>query len=178
MPKKESTLINAILFSVYAAGGVLEMFIENSSPYRWRSWAIHGKDYKSYRSSVYNSRRRGLLEIENKSGKKFIKLTKKGQLEVLLAKAKMPREKNWDGKWRLIIFDIPENAKHHRDQLRDLLKKNDFRKLQASVYVNPYALNREAVQYLQETGLNEFIRILKVEEMDNDKDLKKKFNLK
>jgi hypothetical protein len=49
--------------------------------------------------------------------------------------------------------------------------------LQDSVYANPYPLNREAVKYLEETGLSEYIRIIKVEEMDNDRDLKKKFGL-
>ncbi len=45
------------------------------------------------------------------------------------------------------------------------------------MFINPYSLNREAVSYLKESGLMDYIRILKVEEMDNDLDLQKKFKL-
>ena len=49
--------------------------------------------------------------------------------------------------------------------------------MQASVYVSPYALNREAVEYLKETGLIEYIRIGRLEELDDDADLRKKFKI-
>ncbi len=176
MPKKESTLVNALLFAAYAAGGVLSVIFV--PPYeRGRRMLYGNHNYSSYRNTVNNLRSRGLISVEKKDNQKFIKLTKKGELEILIAKAKLPQSGKWDGKWRIIIFDIPEYAKPQRNLLRSLLKKNNFRKLQASVYVSPYALNREAIQYLQETKLINFIRILKVEEMDNDKDLKKKFSL-
>jgi CRISPR-associated endonuclease Cas2 len=177
MPKKESTLTNAILVTVYVAGGLLEMLVKNSSPYRWRAWALYGKGYESYYNCLYHLRRRGLVEVESKNGKKFIKLTQKGQLEALLAKAKMPQRRKWDGKWRIIIFDIPEKAKIQRNQFRRLLKTNNFMKLQGSVYISPLALNKEAIGYLKQTKLIDFIRIIKVEEIDDDSDLKKKFKL-
>ncbi len=180
MPKKESTLVNAVLFPLYAAGEVLSIFF--ASPYEWSrrlQHAQYGESYSSYRGTIYQIKKRGLIRIVEKNGRKFLKLTKKGQLEVLLARARMPvAGKKWDGTWRLIMFDIPEAAKPQRNQLRDLLKKNNFKKFQHSVYINPYPLNREAVKYLQKTHLIDFIRIIKVEEMDNDKDLKKKFKLK
>ena len=48
---------------------------------------------------------------------------------------------------------------------------------QASVFISPFRLNREAVWYLKKTGLIEYIRILRVDEMDEDKHLKKHFHL-
>ena len=44
--------------------------------------------------------------------------------------------------------------------------------MQASVFVSPDALNREAVKFLKQTGLIRYIRIIKAEEMDDDGDLK------
>ncbi len=173
MPKKESTIINAILFALDATVGTMMAF----SPYALRSKFLFGRSYNSYRSAAYNLKKRGSIKFVSKNGKRFLQLTKKGELEILLAKAKMPVAGKWDGKWRMVVFDIPESAKQQRNQLRDLLKRNNFRKLQASVYINPYPLNREALKYLLETGLDGYIRIIKVEEMDNDKDLKKKFGL-
>lgn len=179
MPKKESTLVNALLFSLYATAAVTEQIltVAFTSPYEWRRRILHGGSYASYKSSVYNLRKRGVIKIISKDGKKFLQLTKKGELEVLLAKAKLPVKGKWDGKWRIIIFDIPEGAKHLRNKFRSLLKKNNFRKLQASVYVSPHPLNREAIKYLEQTGLMSYIRIIKVEEMDNDSQIRKKFGL-
>jgi phenylacetic acid degradation operon negative regulatory protein len=173
MPKKEFTIVNALLLALEVVATPLMML----SPYELRDRFLFGKNYNSYRNIVYNLQKRGSIKVTEKNGRKFLQLTKKGRLEILLAKAKMPVTKKWDGKWRMIVFDIPEWAKPQRNQLRGLLKKNNFYRLQDSVYVNPYPLNREAIKYLSETGLSEYIRIIKVEEMDNDKDLKKKFGL-
>jgi DNA-binding transcriptional regulator PaaX len=133
---------------------------------------------REFGQAVNRMRSRQLLEITEKNNQRFIKLTQEGQLTVLFVKAKVQKPREWDGKWRLIIFDIPENSKEQRSILRGLLRDNNFCKLQASVYISPYPLNREAVSYLSRSGLSEYIRILKVEEMDSDKELLKRYGLK
>lgn len=135
-------------------------------------------DFSNFKSAAYYLMKKGWIKLVDKDNERFIRLTKHGQLEALLAKARLPEKPDkWDGKWRLIIFDIPEDSHDKRDFFRHLLKRNNFKKLQASVFVNPYPLNREAVAYLKETGLIKFIRIIKVEELDDDMDLRKHFNL-
>ena len=76
------------------------------------------------------------------------------------------------------MFDIPEESRELRNRFRLLLKQYGFKMLQASVFISPYPLNREAIAYLKETGLIDYIRILKVEEIDDDRDLKKYFQLR
>ena len=75
------------------------------------------------------------------------------------------------------MFDIPKGTRGQRDKLRRLLKKADFFKLQASVYITPHPLNRDAVSYLKSTGLIGYIRMGRLEELDDDQDLKKHFKL-
>jgi len=72
---------------------------------------------------------RGLVRVVSKQGKKFLALTVKGELEKMFAKAKVSVIKEWDGKWRMIVFDIPDGASEKRDQLRWLLKRHGFIKL-------------------------------------------------
>jgi phenylacetic acid degradation operon negative regulatory protein len=175
MAKKEGTFVNDLLLTLDSAGRALSVIFE--TPHGWRHRALHGGSYQTYRNTVYNLAKRGAIEIIKKNSQRFLKLTAKGELEALLVKAKMPVQEKWDGKWRMIIFDIPEETKVKRDQLRELLKKNNFYKLQASVYIYPYSLNRGAISYLQKTGLIDYIRMARVDEMDNDKDLQKKFKL-
>jgi len=180
MAKKDFTKTSKILLWLLAAGEAVDsLIITTPKDLKWR--INHGDIFKTkntFTSLAYSLVRRGLIKVENKNNEKFLKLTQKGEIEALLVKARLNQKPTkWDGKWRLVLFDIPEESNKKRDFIRRLLKKNNFYKLQASVYINPYPLNREAVTYLNESGLIEFIRILKVEEMDNDKDLKKHFEL-
>lgn len=133
---------------------------------------------QSNRSAIYRLIKSGLIEVVDNRGEEYLKLTKLGETEALLLKAKMPKPLPWDGKWRLIIFDIPENFKKERNKLRRLLLANDYWKLQASVYISPNPINREAINYLKETGLISYIRLARIDELDEDRDLRKKFNLK
>ena len=45
---------------------------------------------------------------------------------------------NWDGKWRIILLDIPESRKNERESLRYLLKKANFVCLKNSAWVSPF----------------------------------------
>lgn len=147
-----------------------------AQPYMWRQPPFNNK-WKEQRSAIYRLIQSGLIEIIEDEGKKYIKLTKTGEMQALILKSKMPVKTKWDGKWRLVIFDIPQDASNERDQLRRLLLVNNFNKLQASVYISPDPINREAIDYLKETGLIKYIRFARIDELDEDKDLKKKFNL-
>ena len=134
--------------------------------------------YDRYRQTAYHLRRNGTLTISlTPAGQRFLQLTKKGEMELLMARAWLNKPAEWDGRWRIIFFDIPENAKAKRNQLRKLLRTNNFTKLQASVYISPYPLNRSAIEYLKTSGLIDFIRIGKLEELDDDSNLRKKYNL-
>ncbi len=145
--------------------------------YAWNK-RLRYLEWPQYERGVRHLEKRGLVKLVTVNGKKFVKLTKKGQLEDLFKKINVDSRKKWDGKWRLVVFDIPEDAKEKRQQIRNLLKAKNFIKLQASVYINPYPFNRQAIEYLKSSGLIEYIRILRVDDIDDDIDLKRKFKLK
>jgi CRISPR-associated endonuclease Cas2 len=177
MAKKDFTLTSKILMTLLSVADTL-VLPPHEVRRRLRSGNLSG-DGRQISRTVYYLAQKGFIKYVDKNNERFVKLTQKGQLEALLAKARLPQARQkWDGKWRLIIFDIPEDSNTRRAFFRTLLKKNGFLQLQQSVYISPYPLNREALKYLQETRLTGYIRILKVEEIDNDVDLKKKFGLK
>lgn len=134
---------------------------------------------KRYYDTVYQLQKRGVIAVDNKKGKKFLRLTAKGELELLLKKTVVDSAGPWDGKWRMVIFDIPADRKSNRqrDKLRRLLKQRGFYMVQASVFVHPHPLNREAVRYLKQSGLIKYIRMFRIDEVDDDTYLRKKFKL-
>ncbi len=121
---------------------------------------------------------RGLVRCEYQEAKRIVKLTNKGQLEALFRRSKLPHiHQRWDGRWRVVIFDIPEQASLVRDRLRKLLKDYGFKALQASVYISPVGLNPDAVTYLKKSGLIRYIRMFRVDKFDTDDDLRKLFKV-
>jgi phenylacetic acid degradation operon negative regulatory protein len=167
-------IVDSILAVLDAWGGLIPRPFETKGAMARR---LRGMSRRQFDHGIVHLRQRGMVTIISKKDKKFIKITRAGQLELLLKKAKKALKQQWDGKWRVIIFDIPENSKDKRHLFRALLKANGFYKLQDSVYINPYSLNLEAIRYLKETGLIDYIRILRVDKLDSDSFLKRHFGL-
>jgi hypothetical protein len=72
-------------------------------------------------------------------------------------------EEEWDGKYRLVIFDIPEEDKKHRDWLRQELYFLGYEKLQNSVFVSKLSLTEELIKEIKERGIEEGVNYLLVE---------------
>ena len=51
--------------------------------------------------------------------------------------------REWDGRWRLVVFDIPSTRNTHRTRLRRYLRNKGFGCLQDSVWITPDSLERE-----------------------------------
>jgi len=132
---------------------------------------------KLIQKRIYSLRERGYI----KETEKGWELTSKGRIELIkiILWKKLENEK-WDGKWRLIIFDIPEMSRKDRDFLRRELKWIGFVELQKSVWIFHYDMEKEIMALLKLWKL-EFrgdIRFLVVEKITGEEELKKYFNLK
>ena len=107
-------------------------------------------------------------------------LTKLGQHHALKynpEKIKISIPTKWDGKWRVVIFDIPEKKKKARDALRWELKKIGFIELQKSAWIFPYECEN-AIDFIVELfDVRNYVRILEVASMNHDADLLLDFDL-
>ncbi|MDP1706782.1 MAG: hypothetical protein Q8L36_03100 [bacterium] len=94
----------------------------------------------------------------------------------LIVKEKIS-SKSWDGRWRLVSFDVPGGYRRERDQLREILKMYDFYPLHKSVWVCPEALSEKFWQLIVEKGLHPFCKTMVVEVVEGDEELKKHFKI-
>ena len=121
------------------------------------SWRPMGGSFEewSYRNGflrqIQTLEEQGWLEsIEKPDGLERIhRLTKKGYLRAL--GGYFPPEqwdRGWDGKWRMAIFDLPEDHRGLRNELRKQLRAARFGGLQGSVWISPdpLALVREQLK--------------------------------
>ena len=108
-------------------------------------------------------------------------LTYKGREKIIkqIIKEKKDKKIKWDGKWRAIIFDIPELNRRERASLRKELRWMGFIEVQKSVWIYPYNIEKELLTLLKlwQRDFKGDIRFLKIEKIVGDKDLKKHFKL-
>ncbi|MBK5215746.1 MAG: hypothetical protein JJE53_02995 [Candidatus Pacebacteria bacterium] len=68
-----------------------------------------------------------------------------------------------DPKDLLLLYDVPEDKKSHRDWLRRELINFNFVMIQRSVWVGPSPLPKEFMEYLKRVGLKDTIKTFKLE---------------
>jgi len=127
---------------------------------------------KLYKSKIVEKK-------ENPDGTITLVLTDKGKLRALTYKfQEMKIEKrDWDGKWRIVVFDIPEKIRKGRDALRSKLKELGFYELQKSVFIFPYNCEKEINFIIEFFDLRKYVRCGTLNAIDNELHLKKIFEL-
>lgn len=110
-----------------------------------------GYPYKKESFTELVSRMAKLKEIEKvqKNGEVFLKLVSKDNLFNEKISLKKLSEKEWDGLWRIVIFDIKEIEKYIRDTIRRRLKNWGFAMWQESVYISPHPILKEIDEFLK-----------------------------
>jgi len=143
-----------------------------------REWKKINKE--KLRKEIRNLYRSKLIKRQdNSDGSITITLTDRGRLRALtynFDKIKIDNVK-WDGKWRLIVFDIPEKLKSGRNALRERIKKLGFYELQKSVWVYPYECKNEIDFIVEFFNLRKYVRFAVVDFIDNEIHLKEIFKL-
>lgn len=85
----------------------------------------------------------------------------------------------WDGKWKIVIFDILEKQKSKRNIFRGFLKRKGFIRLQNSVFISPYADFKVLDFVRNELGISRYVNFLEAvsSATEDDSKLRKRFDL-
>lgn len=110
-------------------------------------------------------REKGYIEKfpDKKNESKIIfMLTEAGKEFLLLSKSESEIE--WDGRWRFVVFDIPESKRVIRSILRNRLKLWGFVPWQKSVWVSKKNLTNKLRSLVKELGIEDWVMVI---ESDN-----------
>lgn len=117
---------------------------------------------------------------EDTGGQVMVRITNQGMTRALSYKVDsmvLQIPKKWDGKWRVVVFDIPEKYKRIRDVFRIRLGQLGLYQLQESVYVCPYPCFNE-IEFLRELyGVSFTVRYIVADQIEDDDILRQRFNL-
>ncbi|MDO8492291.1 MAG: hypothetical protein Q7S34_01460 [bacterium] len=153
-------LVAPNVLKAMASAGILSFRRENELIKRSRERLIKG----------------GLLVYKNK----LLHLTPKGESTLRrfeLREFKLKKPRHWDGKWRVLIFDIPEKRRRLRDRIRETLVMIGFVRLQDSVWAYPYDCEDAITLLKADFGIGKSILYMIVEMLEGDSFLKKHFDL-
>ena len=176
--KSRKDIKRAILTSVKAVGFLSMAVVAPNAIQCMRSFGIvPGKREKE----IMERSRDRLIEsklLKYEDG--FIKLTEKGQMQLDLLERKnwtMDKPRKWDGRWRMLIFDIPENRKYLRDKIRTTLVSIGFVRLQDSAWVYPYDCEDLVTLLKADFKIGKDLLYVIIDFIENDKNLRKSFGL-
>lgn len=181
---RKADLQKAILSTLFALGGLSVALV---APKMTRILSKLEPEFMKNKFRKYSFNRSfarlkdaGLI-IFKKTGKgNFVRLTPSGesklrQLELNDFKIKKP--KHWDGKWRLLMFDIREERKGIRNKIRFTLKQIGFIRLQDSVWVYPYDCEDLIMLLKTDFKIGKDLLYVIADTIENDNNLRKVFNL-
>ncbi len=116
-----------------------------------------------------------LVHIEGETPR--VRLTAKGKMRFRKLRFCKNIPKIWDGKWRVMLFDIKEKQRKVRNHLRSELRTIGFRKLQNSVWVYPYECEEFLALLKTDLMLGQEALYFVTEKMEGDAYLRKLFFL-
>jgi len=124
--------------------------------------------------------RQKLIEIIPQKNKTVVKITEAGKTKILkyaLEELTIEKQTPWDEKWRIVLYDIPNQSSVNRDHLRKILKTLGFLEIQKSVYLTPFPCE-DQIDFLKSIfGLDKYIKLIIAEKIEDEKPFKDYFGL-
>ncbi|MEK7137983.1 MAG: hypothetical protein AAB787_00595 [Patescibacteria group bacterium] len=147
--------------------------------------------FKDRNKKVVYERARKLRELEKKklvsfkelrNGEVRIKLTHRGKILVRqynLENIRLNKPKKWDGKWHILMYDIPSTKRKESDAFRYKVKQLGLYQLQKSVWVAPYDFMPEIefIATIFEIDINKHIFHLVAKEIPKEREIREVFGV-
>lgn len=120
-----------------------------------------------------------LIDFKEDGGVCRIILTEKGQRKTIsfeVDNMMIKKPISWDGKWRMVVFDIPEDKREARIALHKKLINLGFYNLQKSIFIHPFNCLDEVEFLVELFQIRPYVRYVEISKITNDAELILHFN--
>ena len=179
--KKRQDIQNAVLATI-AIAGLLAWTAVAPNTLQLLRYLPKEKWNLAYRARTAAGRMvvKGYAIWIEKDGKKFLRLTEVGRKALAFEQAKVAlknQKKKWDGRWRMVVFDIPERRRRVRIRLRAFMSEIGFVRLQDSVWVYPYDCEDYVALLKAELKIGKDVLYAIADTIEHDKRIRLHFKL-
>lgn len=113
---------------------------------------------------LHRLQKKGLV---GKKGKK-LSLTGLGATYYKQLRDEVEARETWDGKWRIVMFDIPEKIRKEREWLKSQLYLRGYKPFQKSVLVGKLPISEELFKELDRRRIKHCVNLITVGEIDDE----------
>jgi len=141
-------------------------FIPDHLPYNWKT------NKEKIRDAIRDlNKYKFIKKKQNYDGSVLVSLTEKGRLRALNVSFKnfYNRKEKWDGKWRMVAFDIPEEQRKGRKAIVYRFRCAGFYELQKSLFLYPYDCEKEIRALIELFKLQKYVTFGLLESIDGQK---------
>lgn len=120
------------------------------------------------------------IVISGSGERRRLVLTHKGKRflnQKAMERLRPPVPRMWDKKWRLVLFDIPEEFKKNRNSFAAGLKRMGFVQIQKSCFAFPFPCLDEIDVLADFHEVRSFVTFLVAESLEGSKALARRFKL-
>ena len=178
--RRRKYLQNAASVTVALAGTLLVAAVAPNIMRLLRyTGAMNRLRYKT-KSALTRLIQKGDLEIIERYGKKYVRLTERGRrtLELEQEKTRLASgKKGWDGRYRLVMFDVPEKRKVIRERLRFEMREVGFLRVQDSAWVYPYDCEEFIALLKADLHIGKEVLYAVIEQIEYDRWIREHFKL-
>lgn len=151
----KKSLTSFILLSLEKAVDGYVRFEDFANHHYRYHYGITELNKSSLAQALKRLREKGLIDFIS-NDKLAYKLTDQGKQKAVWESIVISDEP-WDGKWRLVIFDIPEKRRQARNLLRNSLKKWGFTPWQQSLWVTKKNCTKPLREFIKSVGIEDWV---------------------
>lgn len=117
-----------------------------------------GHNEQSVRVAVSRMMKLGWLESEKKGNKSYYFMTPRGEARIEEAAIRIFKlnPNQWDGKWRMLMYTIPEEKRQIRDELRKELLWSGFGSFSNGCWISPNNLEKEVKLLIEKYDIQSY----------------------
>ncbi|MBO8177855.1 MAG: phenylacetic acid degradation operon negative regulatory protein PaaX [Bacillus sp. (in: Bacteria)] len=118
-----------------------------------------GHNDQAVRAAISRMSKQGWVQAEKRGNKSYYSLTERGvkRIEEAAKRIYKLHPEKWDGKWRILIYTIPEEKRNLRDELRKELVWSGFGTISNSCWISPNNLEKQVYDLIEKYDIEPYV---------------------
>lgn len=118
-----------------------------------------GHNEQAVRAAISRMNKQGWIQANKQGNKSYYSLTDRGakRMEEAAERIFKLKTESWDGKWRMLMYTIPETKRNLRDEFRKELVWSGFGAMSHSTWLTPNNLEKQVGDLVDKYQIDSYV---------------------